>query len=115
MSSKREDSSMNQSMTVERQAWVVATRQTENPAYDTPSDEIAIAALQRLRACPQWQLRRLHCEWHAGILSIQGQVSSFYLKQLAQETVRSLADVARIVNHVVERISKPFKDNCQTG
>ena len=45
-------------------------------------------------------LRRLRIEETDTSLVIRGQVSSYYLKQLAQETVKALRGPRRLVNHV---------------
>jgi osmotically-inducible protein OsmY len=46
------------------------------------------------------ELRRLACDFHDGVLTIHGRVSSFYMKQLAQTIVRKIAGVRQIVNDV---------------
>ncbi len=64
------------------------------------------AAEGRLRASTHTSLRALVCEFRAGVLVLRGEVCSHYLRQLAQETMRSLAGVAEIVN-LVEVVSNP--------
>ena len=61
------------------------------------------------------EIRRLPCEFHDGILTLRGQVSSFFLKQLAQDGMRSVAGVTRITNRI-EVIPSIFENgaiNCQ--
>lgn len=72
----------------------------DSSSNNAPRNEIVIGALQRLRSCHNFELKRLHCTAHAGNLILRGQVSSYYLKQLAQEIVRSLNGVHRIVNQL---------------
>ncbi len=45
-------------------------------------------------------LRTLKCQFQEGVLRLHGCVCSFYYKQLAQESVRAIAGVERIVNMV---------------
>ena len=46
------------------------------------------------------ELHHVTCEFHEGILTLRGSVSSFYMKQLAQTVVRSLDGVERLLNRV---------------
>ena len=57
---------------------------------------------QQLGASPYWSIRRLVCQIERDRITVQGTVSSFYLKQIAQslatravglERVRSKIDV----------------------
>ena len=97
---------MNQLMIVasvdkgERAQGIIAPRRSDKPIGEARYDDVTAAALGRFRSCHNFELQRLLCEVRAGILTIRGQVSSYYLKQLAQETVRSLEGVIRIVNHL---------------
>lgn len=45
-------------------------------------------------------IRALTCDDHEGVLSIRGQVASFYLKQVAQTIVRGTPGVEEINNQV---------------
>lgn len=62
--------------------------------------DVAKAAAKRMQASPYWALRSITCEFHSGILVLCGQVPSFYLKQIPQETVRTVDCVGMIVNVV---------------
>lgn len=42
----------------------------------------------------------VYCEHSRGALLLQGTVPSYYLKQLAQEAIRDLVDVIKIVNQI---------------
>ena len=53
-----------------------------------------------LAASPQPEVRRLSVAVGATELVISGRVSCFYLKQLAQETIKPAADGKRVVNRV---------------
>jgi BON domain len=61
---------------------------------------IAKTARKRLKASPHTPLRSIRCEVHEGVLVLRGQVTSYYIKQLAQETVRTLEGVGAIINVV---------------
>jgi osmotically-inducible protein OsmY len=45
-------------------------------------------------------LARVTCELRAGMAILHGKVSSFYLKQLAQEVVKKVDGVELVVNQV---------------
>lgn len=45
-------------------------------------------------------LRNLTCEYHEGVLAIRGNVSSFYLKQLAHTLVRKVERVEVVADHI---------------
>lgn len=97
---------MNQLMTVERVENVeqvqriVAPQKSGKTIANAPGHDFALAALSRFRSSHSFELRRLRCEIRDRTLIIRGQVSSYYLKQLAQETVRSLAGESKIVNRL---------------
>lgn len=78
-----------------------APRRRERLMAEHPDYTIAIAAVQRLHSSHNMELKRIQCEARTGTLNIRGQVSSYYLKQLAQELVRPIAGVDRIVNHII--------------
>jgi hypothetical protein len=54
-----------------------------------------------LRQSPLPPLRKLVLEETDGAVVIQGKVSSYYLKQLAQETVMPLLEGRQLLNRVV--------------
>lgn len=57
-------------------------------------------ASELLATSPVAELRRLQVSQRAGRLQLSGRVGSFYHKQLAQETVRSVAVGLRLVNEI---------------
>jgi len=61
-----------------------------------------------LRRSPIPALRKLTLEESESSVIIQGQVSSYYLKQLAQETILPLLDGRELLNrvHVVTALAK---------
>lgn len=65
-------------------------------------DERLIAALaeQRLRSARYADFRRVTCRFADGALTLTGVVASFYLKQVAQATVRQIEEVSHIENFI---------------
>ena len=61
---------------------------------------IVVAAKHRLRKVPHLTVQRIWCEFQGGHLILQGQVPSFYHKQLAQEAVAGLSGVTQVVNDI---------------
>lgn len=71
----------------------------------TPDDArlhcvVAQAVLSRLRSSPYRVLRSLTCEFRSGELHLQGIVPTYYMKQMAQETIRSVSGMKKIINRV---------------
>lgn len=55
-------------------------------------------ATRRLLENDYKELRALSCEFCDGILTLRGEVGSYYRKQLAQESVRFLPGIVAVVN-----------------
>jgi osmotically-inducible protein OsmY len=62
--------------------------------------QIEAMARADLRRSPYAELWRITCEYHEGILTLRGHVSSFYMKQIAQTIVLRVDGVERVVNRV---------------
>jgi hypothetical protein len=62
--------------------------------------DLASRARLELERSPVFALRDLQVEQSGESLVIQGRVSSFYQKQLAQEVVRSVSEGVPVVNSV---------------
>lgn len=60
----------------------------------------ATAARRLLFSSEYREVRGLVCETCEGILILRGQVSSWHQKQVAQETLRHLSGIRKIVNNV---------------
>ncbi|MFK8111218.1 MAG: BON domain-containing protein [Rubripirellula sp.] len=72
---------------------------TPQPAFSTEE-----AVQTSLDESPYSELHRVRCEQQGQELTIlRGSVSSYFLKQLAQETVMNVAGVGRVVNFVQVR------------
>lgn len=77
-------------------ALLIDAMPAESSASGQPSDLEAVRAV--LNAGPSPELRRVHVDATAEYLILTGSVSSFYLKQLAQETVRCKCAGRRLLN-----------------
>ena len=64
------------------------------------SFEIAEIAEARLSASSHLALRKVFCKCDDGVLVLQGRLNSFFHTQLAQETVRRVEGVQRVVNQI---------------
>ena len=63
--------------------------------------DIEEAARVRLQHSPYRAIRRISCKFDDGVLVLQGKVSTFHYKQLAQDAVGSVKGVASIRNNIV--------------
>ena len=73
------------------------------PAVDamTMADSrITYEVVKQLRHSSHFELRSLNCQHCEGVLVLRGRVSSFYLKQLAQEHARMVSGVSVIMNQL---------------
>jgi osmotically-inducible protein OsmY len=57
-------------------------------------------AASRLKRSPYPEVRRIVCEFHEGVLTLRGHVSSFYLKQLAQTAILGMDGVGELNNQL---------------
>ena len=73
---------------------------TEGPAGRTSAQEIKETARELIRRCPYPTVRSVSCECEQGMLFLRGRLSSFFHKQIAQETVAELGIVAQVVNEI---------------
>jgi osmotically-inducible protein OsmY len=64
------------------------------------SEEVAIAAQRVLEQNPYTTGRTVSCNYHRGVLVLEGRVSSYYQKQHAQEAVKDIDGVAAVVNKI---------------
>jgi len=64
-------------------------------------EQVLVAAADAaLRQARSGELRSVSCEFHQGVLTLRGQVRSYYLKQLAQELIRALAPGQHVNNQL---------------
>ncbi|HEY2148150.1 MAG TPA: BON domain-containing protein [Pirellulales bacterium] len=54
----------------------------------------------RLRGSSYPELRAVRCDFHEGVLTLRGTVSSFYTTQLAQALAARIPGVEEVVNRI---------------
>ena len=64
------------------------------------SRKIVETATRQLLESPYANVRRISCDYDQGLLFLRGRMPCFYHKQLAQETVREIEGVDRVVNEI---------------
>lgn len=64
------------------------------------NESIAKSVKECLRSHAYKELRSLSCEFCNGIVTLRGEVTTYFNKQLAQESVRRLVSVEVIINAV---------------
>jgi osmotically-inducible protein OsmY len=77
------------------------------------SCRVVAAADECLRKSPYHVLRHVLCVCDEGILFLQGRLSSFYYKQLAQEAVARVEGVKQVVNDI--EVACPNIDKPENG
>lgn len=75
----------------------------ESLVLRTQMDELQACAQASLRACPYREVQKITCLFHNGALLLQGTVSSFYLKQIAQTVLMHVEGARHIVNAIQVR------------
>jgi len=65
--------------------------------------KIAEIAEARLSASSHPALKNVFCKYDDGVLVLRGRLNSFFHTQLAQEAVRTIKGVERIVNKIEVR------------
>lgn len=75
--------------------------QGQELGWSKERQSVQAEAQLRLRNSGYHELRHISCDFHEGVLTLRGHVSTFYLKQLAQELIRRL-DGAEEVNNRLE-------------
>lgn len=66
----------------------------------TLMEDVQARAQAKLRACPYREVQKTTCFFHKGVLLLQGTVSSYYLKQIAQTVLMHVEGVRHIVNTI---------------
>lgn len=70
---------------------------------DSTGESVCCRAAAILVKSPYLTLRTLRCNYEEGKLTLQGEVQTFYLKQLAQSVISDIACPNKVMNliHVV--------------
>jgi osmotically-inducible protein OsmY len=84
------------------------------PASAAAQPPIQELAESKLRGNSYLALKNLSCEYEDGTLVLRGCLPTYYLKQLAQETVAHLEGVTRVENQiqVLASDSQPAHGTC---
>lgn len=78
-----------------------------NPLGSQACDSVVQAILECLRAQAYREMRSLSVDYSDGVVTLRGEVTTYYYKQVAQESVRRLARIITIVNLVDVRYGEP--------
>jgi osmotically-inducible protein OsmY len=105
-----------------KQAWpfrhsrVISTKENKKMSLqDETSDgleaaQVMRAAQRRLEASTYAALKRVRCRFRQGKLQLNGRVPTYFHKQLAQEALRTLPGVTKLVNNIsVSRDAWPIR------
>ncbi|MGA9210522.1 MAG: BON domain-containing protein [Terriglobales bacterium] len=76
--------------------------------FSKEKQAVQAEAQSRLRKSGYHELHVVSCEFHEGVLTLRGRVSSFYLKQVAQELIRRLDAVGEVNNRLEVAESPDF-------
>ncbi len=63
-------------------------------------EAIIAAAEATLRQARSGELRSVSCDFHQGVLTLRGEVPSYYLKQVAQELLRTTVPGEQVSNQL---------------
>ena len=77
---------------------LLMSNQTERKT--SPPCAIAAIAEARFRANSHTALRGIACKSEQGVLVLEGHLSTFFQKQLAQEIVANIEGILQVVNHI---------------
>ena len=94
-------------MPPEQQAIAAMTRPNPFAVLFQEIAEIAQAALRRSAYC---ELQNVSCDFSGGILTLQGRVPTYHLKQLAQASVAEVPGVVEIHNRLEVTASRSAQD-----
>jgi osmotically-inducible protein OsmY len=67
---------------------------------ENPQARLTELAERRLHSHSHQALKSVSCNYQDGALVLQGTVATYYLKQLAQETIVRMEGVERIENQI---------------
>gem|GEM_PF-2803415 len=79
------------------------------------SDSVVPTITECLRAQTYPGMRSLSIDYSDGVVTLRGEVTTYYHKQVAQESVRRIAGIVTIVNLVDVRVAKPVTGFSQSG
>jgi len=79
------------------------------------SDSVVQTITECLRAQTYPGMRSLSVDYSDGVITLRGEVTTYYHKQVAQESVRRIAGIVAIVNLVDVRVAKPVTGFSQSS
>jgi len=82
-----------------QQEYPASTRAVQLPVPPSRLEPARLAE-SRLRGSSYPELRRVRCDFHEGVLTLRGRVSSFYITQLAQALAARIPGVEEVVNRI---------------
>jgi hypothetical protein len=86
------------------------TQEIQAPPASEPKakSEVVESAIHRMLGQSSYRaLHRVRCEYSQGVLTLHGQVPSYYLKQLAQEMAKRIAH-GKVINNLLRVIVPQF-------
>lgn len=86
-------------MVYQRGAPIVARTIPALPSKESPAAQI----LRRFARSSYAALRRLHCDYHGGVLTLEGCVPTFYTKQIAIALISQVSGIEQFVDRVEVR------------
>ena len=60
-------------------------------------------------------MRSISVGYSHGVVTLRGEVTTYYFKQVAQESIRRIAGIATIVNLVDVRLAEPMPGLSQSS
>ena len=84
-------------MTIPAQAFSADGRPSDTPPVDANRQEVE----RVLRGSSHCGLRTVRCQYVDGRVTLNGEVASYYLKQVAQTIVGRLANVSSVDNQLL--------------
>jgi osmotically-inducible protein OsmY len=87
-------------MSLPQQSNFAARPQEQNVAILREKEMIQARVESRLKRSSYAELHGVSCDYHEGVVTLRGRVSSYYLKQMAQALVFRLDGVQELNNRV---------------
>ena len=79
-----------------------------NPLGSQACDSVVQEIMECLLEQAHRKMRSLTIDYRDGVVTLRGEVTTYYFKQVAQESIRRIAGIATIVNLVDVRPAEPM-------
>jgi len=86
-----------------------------NPLSRQECDSVVQAIMVSLRMHVDREMRSLSFDYSDGVVTLRGEVTTYYYKQIAQESVRMIAGILTIINLVKVKHTVPMSGLCQAS